>query len=499
MLSSVPARLAVRWRVASVPAGSPSVGAPISALAGRRRVPPADPDAHLRLASEPTTGGPINEPRARREADPARSARPRSTCTSSARAASPPTPARCSPSRSASRSSESDVGRASSAAYGDRLAAGHLTSLVNFGRPATVVPNLAILSRRRRRQAHDRPATAARHRAGARRRVRLVLHQQRRPPAPTTASRLIPVTPGRILDTRDGMQPPGAGPIGSGQRSPMPVRGVDSRAPDVTDIVPNSPNVVGVLLNVVGITDRPGGVSTYLVGRPRPARRRCAADHVERQPPAGDDQGQPRDGARSAPTATCSCSTCSARPTSRSTSSATCRRAPTASTATGRVVPLSVAVPHVRHPRSRSGAACRSGPGMAETLELRRVRRQREDRRRGGRQAERRHRQPDQRLADPPVPAVPVLSLPHGLAGRAVNRSAYPRPQTSNVNTDEGGAVPNMSMLPYGANGTDGTNRCSSTTTPATRTTCSTPPPSSSTTDGQRGRSATRLRADRVA
>jgi len=46
------------------------------------------------------------------------------------------------------------------------------------------------------------------------------------------------------------------------------VRGVDSVSPSVADIVPNSANVVGAVLNIVGITDRPGGAATYVSATP---------------------------------------------------------------------------------------------------------------------------------------------------------------------------------------------------------------------------------------
>jgi hypothetical protein len=82
-------------------------------------------------------------------------------------------------------------------------------------------------------------------------------------------ARLIPVNPGRILDTRDGNNLGGVvAPIGAGESITVPVRGVDSVRPTVVDIVPNDPNVVGVVLNIVGITQRPGGVSTYLAATP---------------------------------------------------------------------------------------------------------------------------------------------------------------------------------------------------------------------------------------
>jgi hypothetical protein len=82
-------------------------------------------------------------------------------------------------------------------------------------------------------------------------------------------ARLIPVNPGRIVDTRDGtnLAATGANPIGPGASITVPVRGVTSVRPTANP-VPNDANVVGVVLNIVGITDRPGGVSTYLAVTP---------------------------------------------------------------------------------------------------------------------------------------------------------------------------------------------------------------------------------------
>ncbi|MEO5724103.1 MAG: hypothetical protein ABIQ39_05025 [Ilumatobacteraceae bacterium] len=81
-----------------------------------------------------------------------------------------------------------------------------------------------------------------------------------------SGSRLIPVAPGRILDTRDDTNLPGRGrlPLAPGESVDVPVRGVTSVSPTTPNLVPNSPTVVGVVLNVVGITDRPGGAPTYL-------------------------------------------------------------------------------------------------------------------------------------------------------------------------------------------------------------------------------------------
>jgi hypothetical protein len=87
--------------------------------------------------------------------------------------------------------------------------------------------------------------------------------------APTQAqddgARLIPITPARVLDTRAGaLQVGHLGALGPKETIELPIRGVDAINPTKADVVPNSGDVTGVLLNVVGITQRPGGQSTYL-------------------------------------------------------------------------------------------------------------------------------------------------------------------------------------------------------------------------------------------
>lgn len=87
--------------------------------------------------------------------------------------------------------------------------------------------------------------------------------------APTQAqddgARLIPTTPARVLDTRDGTGQGGTvAPVGPKQTIELQIRGVDSVNPTKTDVVPDSGDVTGVLLNMVGITQRQGGQSTYL-------------------------------------------------------------------------------------------------------------------------------------------------------------------------------------------------------------------------------------------
>ena len=74
-------------------------------------------------------------------------------------------------------------------------------------------------------------------------------------------ARLIPTTPSRVLDTRDGTGQPAAGALAAKQTIDLQILGVDGVNPTVTDVVPNLPSVTGVLLNVVGIT---GSNTTHL-------------------------------------------------------------------------------------------------------------------------------------------------------------------------------------------------------------------------------------------
>ncbi len=77
-------------------------------------------------------------------------------------------------------------------------------------------------------------------------------------------SRLIPLSPSRILDTRDGTGQPAPGAMTAKQTIDLQIRGVDGVNPVKADVVPDSPNVTGVLLNIAGITTDPGGTNTYL-------------------------------------------------------------------------------------------------------------------------------------------------------------------------------------------------------------------------------------------
>ncbi|MCU1387427.1 MAG: hypothetical protein JWL72_765 [Ilumatobacteraceae bacterium] len=80
----------------------------------------------------------------------------------------------------------------------------------------------------------------------------------------TSGARLIPVAPGRIYDSRDAAFNPSTAPLGQRTTVKVPIRGADALNPNVTDIVPNSPDVVGVVLNVTGINDQAGSVGTFV-------------------------------------------------------------------------------------------------------------------------------------------------------------------------------------------------------------------------------------------
>ena len=77
-------------------------------------------------------------------------------------------------------------------------------------------------------------------------------------------ARLIPTTPARVFDTRVGTNRSPSGPMGPASWVELQIRGIDGVNPAVADVVPNSTDVIGVLLNVVGLTTGSGASSTYL-------------------------------------------------------------------------------------------------------------------------------------------------------------------------------------------------------------------------------------------
>ena len=75
-------------------------------------------------------------------------------------------------------------------------------------------------------------------------------------------ARLIPVGPGRIYDSRNPTF--GADPVTALEVVSVPIRGADSLNPAVNDIVPNSTNVVGALVNVTGVNNRGDSQATFV-------------------------------------------------------------------------------------------------------------------------------------------------------------------------------------------------------------------------------------------
>ncbi len=78
----------------------------------------------------------------------------------------------------------------------------------------------------------------------------------------TRGARLIPVGPGRIYDSRNPVF--GPDPVTALEVVTVPIRGADSLNPAVADIVPNSPSVVGALVNVTGVNNRSGSQPTFV-------------------------------------------------------------------------------------------------------------------------------------------------------------------------------------------------------------------------------------------
>lgn len=79
-------------------------------------------------------------------------------------------------------------------------------------------------------------------------------------------ARTIPTGPGRIFDSREAAF--GAAPLAAGQVRKIKIRGASSFDPNITPIVPDSPNVTAVMINITGVNNLSGSAATYFSALP---------------------------------------------------------------------------------------------------------------------------------------------------------------------------------------------------------------------------------------
>ncbi|HEY4333504.1 MAG TPA: hypothetical protein VGM78_13070 [Ilumatobacteraceae bacterium] len=84
----------------------------------------------------------------------------------------------------------------------------------------------------------------------------------------TSGARLIPVGPARLYDSRDTAFAGAGQPMGQASTLTIPIRGADALYPTLTDVVPNSTDVVGVVLNITGINNLAGSTNTFMSALP---------------------------------------------------------------------------------------------------------------------------------------------------------------------------------------------------------------------------------------
>ena len=77
-------------------------------------------------------------------------------------------------------------------------------------------------------------------------------------------ARLVPVTPGRVLDTRTGLGRASTSPLAAGEFTTLKIRGADAVDPPRADIVPDDSKIVGVVLNMAGVNNLPTSAATHL-------------------------------------------------------------------------------------------------------------------------------------------------------------------------------------------------------------------------------------------
>jgi hypothetical protein len=144
-------------------------------------------------------------------------------------------------------------------AYGKGAPPAEHTSIINFG-PNQTVPNVAIV-----RPGVDGQLTVGLYGQSGTANVLVDVFGwfSTSTYTGTDGARLIPTTPSRILDTRDGTGRPAPGALAAQQTIELQIRGADGVSPAVPDVVPTT-SVTGVLLNVVGLTTEPGGTATHI-------------------------------------------------------------------------------------------------------------------------------------------------------------------------------------------------------------------------------------------
>jgi len=79
----------------------------------------------------------------------------------------------------------------------------------------------------------------------------------------TGGARLIPVTPGRVADTREQ-----GGALGAGETLSVAMRGADAFDPTVPDIVPDRETVSAVMVNITAINRQSGSTNTNVSATP---------------------------------------------------------------------------------------------------------------------------------------------------------------------------------------------------------------------------------------
>ncbi len=85
-----------------------------------------------------------------------------------------------------------------------------------------------------------------------------------------SGARLLTAGPARLFDSREAAF--GTNPLSAREQVKIPIRGADSFDPAKTDVVPNSGNVVGVLVNISAVNRRPRSSNTYLSALPTAVR-----------------------------------------------------------------------------------------------------------------------------------------------------------------------------------------------------------------------------------